>query len=424
MHVCVVGAGVVGLTTAYMLVRKGHNVTLIDRAHSVGLGTSYANGAQLSYSYVAPLASRELLAKLPFLFLSPSSPMKLRVRQDRSVVSWALAFLRECNDRSVSVSTAALLALAAHSKEMLEMVAGECKLKFGFREAGKLVLYRSERSFVSARKQAELQASIVGDNDQQVVLSAEECLEKEPTLLLQRKDLAGGIYTTTEQVGDCHAFCDALFGKLQANTRFASQLGVQMRSTIMHNNTITAIHTSQGDIVADAYVLANGTAAAAFARQINLDVKIYPLKGYSITARRALDTVPLKHSITDFDRKIVFAPLQRELGQVIRVAGIADLDGHTDALNRRRLTQLVSQTRDVIALDLEADYQPWVGLRPATPDSRPILGASSIKNLFLNVGHGALGWTLACGSASVVAEAIDGNSIASLQRNWFSLNRE
>jgi hypothetical protein len=183
MHVCVVGAGVVGLTTAYMLVRKGHDVTLIDRAHSVGLGTSYANGAQLSYSYVAPLASRELLAKLPFLLLSPSSPMKLRVRQDRSVVSWALAFLRECNDRSVSVSTTALLALAAHSKEMLEMVAGECKLKFGFREAGKLVLYRSERSFVSARKQAELQASIVGDNDQQVVLSSPEVFTRQPNRL-------------------------------------------------------------------------------------------------------------------------------------------------------------------------------------------------------------------------------------------------
>lgn len=421
MRVCVLGAGVIGLTTAWELAERGYDVTILDRRREPGAETSFANGAQLSYSFVAPLAAPETLVKLPSLIFSTAAPIRIRPTYDPDFIRWGLGFIRACNDRMVAETTKAQLALGALSRSVLTDLAQRQSLSFGLRTAGKLVLHRKEKNFEAAKTQVRRQNASGGS--EQEVLSSSQCLALEPSLRLKANELAGGVYTPSEQVGDCRLFCEDLADRLRQRNNVRWQLGTHVRGLVVHEGRVRAVDTSQGEIDTDLVVLALGAGAPHFARQSGFRLPIYPMKGYSITARPEPGTEALRHSVTDLDRKIVYAPLREDGADVVRVAGIADLVGFDRRVDERRLAGMTRQAANTLKLDLESDVRPWAGLRPATPDSRPIIGWSPVANMFLNTGHGALGWTLACGSARLSAQMI-AKEQASVDPSWFAFDRK
>jgi len=420
MKVCVLGAGVIGLSTAWELAERGHEVVIVDRHRDPAAETSFANGAQLSYSFVAPLASPDTLAKLPGLMLSSAAPIRIRPTYDPAFILWGLGFLAACNNRMVAETTRAQLALGALSRTVLMELTQREGLSYGLRTAGKLVVHRKRKGFESAKLQVERQAKDAGN--EQKILTADACLALEPSLKMKPDELVGGIYTDSEQVGDCRLFCNDLVVRLRRRNNVVWQLGTHIRGLVVRSGKVCAVDTSQGEIEADNVVLALGAGAPQIARQAGFRLPIYPMKGYSITARPSPGSIPLRHSVTDFDRKIVYAPLSEDGAEVVRVAGIADLVGFDRRVDERRLAVMTRQAADTVNIDLESDVRPWAGLRPATPDSRPIVGRSPLSNLFLNTGHGALGWTMACGSARLTAELIS-DEAPSVGPDWFALDR-
>ncbi|MCA6119936.1 FAD-dependent oxidoreductase [Bradyrhizobium sp. WSM 1738] len=418
MKICVLGAGVIGLTTAWCLAEAGHDVVIIDRHASTGKDASAANGAQLSYAFVAPLASPATLKKLPALLLSPDAPMRIRAGLDPALISWGIRFLLACRPGAVRETVAAQLALAALSRRELTRLTQSLGLSFGLRTAGKLVIYRSAREFKTAFR------SVVatGKQHDQQVLTAAECLALEPALQLDAGQLAGGIFTASEQVGDCAAFCAALTIRLRQRSNVEWLLDTPIIGPIRSGGRLVAIDTGKGQVQADHFVLCMGATSGAFARACGFYLPIYPLKGYSITLTPPAGARILRHSVTDMARKLVFAPLARDGRPAVRIAGIADLERNDMTLDGQRVDILRRAAAELLGIDAAGDIAPWCGLRPTTPDSRPIIGWSPLDGLFINSGHGMLGWTLACGSARLTADMIERKRSTS-ETSAFALRR-
>lgn len=401
MHVCVLGAGIVGLATAWQLNRQGFQVSVIDRA-APGAGASGGNGAQLSYSYVQPLADPSIWKQLPRLLLSPSSPLKLRPQLDPLQWRWALAFLAACNARTSRASTASLLALAARSRAAFEAMRADIAPDCDFSATGKLVLYAGAASLAGAQRQLDLQRAL---GSQQRLVTADECIAIEPALAGYRARIAGAVHTPSECAADCLKVCTELLRALRARgVRFL--LDTEITGFDARAGRVAAVHTAAGDVEADAFVMALGTASHRLGRQLGAYLPVYPLKGYSITVQvdPAAGAAP-RVSVTDSARKVVFA----RIGSRLRVAGMAELVGHDASIPAQRIEALAEATRAVFphAGRLDA-LQPWTGMRPATPTGLPIVGRleGAPSNMVFNTGHGALGFTLAFGSAERVAEAL------------------
>jgi len=418
MRVCVLGAGVVGLATAWALSEAGCEVIIADGAATPGQGASAGNGAQLSYNFVAPFASPDTLRHLPALLLDRSAPVRIKPQLKMEFLRWNLAFLRACTGRMVRETTQAQLALAALSQAELNIVERAAAISFYRRAAGKLVVYRDPASFAAARRQAEAQRGIGAE---QIVLDAQQSLREEPGLRINAALLQGGVFTPSEEVGDCAAFCDGLAARLRARNSVSWQMGAAMQP-VLRDGRLVAVRAGAAEIAADHFVLCFGTGSAGFARACGFRLPIQPMKGYSLTLRPRSPAGELRHSVTDADRKIVFAPLERDDGQVIRVAGIADLVGDNRRIVPQRLAAIRTGAAEALDVDPASDREGWTGLRPATPDSRPIIGPSPIPGLLLNTGHGALGWTLACGSARLATELLLGQPPA-VPPEWFALAR-
>ncbi|SFM21572.1 D-amino acid dehydrogenase [Variovorax sp. OV329] len=401
-HVCVLGAGIVGLATAWQLHREGYEVSVIER-DAPGHGASGGNGAQLSYSYVQPLADPSIWKQLPKLLLSPSSPLKLRPALDPLQWRWGLAFLEACDADTSRETTSQLLALAAQSREAFEEMMLELEPACDFSTTGKLVLYSSAASLESARRQLDLQREL-GSSPQRLV-TPDECVAIEPALVHYRERMAGAIHTPGECAADCLKLCTELEAAL-AQRGVAFQLGVEVQGFVESGGRVVAARTSAGPFEADAYVLALGSTSQRLARQLGAYLPVYPLKGYSITVDVEEGRATAPHvSVTDSARKVVFA----RIGSRLRVAGMAELVGHDASIPAERIETLEAATRELFphASRFE-ELHPWTGMRPATPTGRPIIGRhpDAPSNLLFNTGHGALGFTLAFGSAIRVAEAL------------------
>lgn len=398
MHVCVLGAGIIGLSTAYTLVRQGHRVTVVDRSTAAS-GASGSNGGQLSYSYVQPLADPSIWMQLPKLLLSPSSPLKIRPQLDVAQWKWGVKFLMACNANRSIQTTQRLLSIAALSRHHFDEFREREGLDCNFSATGKLVLYRSAEAFEAARRQLTLQKSLGGA--QQHALTPGEVLAIEPALRHSIGDIAGGIHTPSECAADCQLVCDGLVALLrERGVRFVFETPVTGLS--MRGREVTAARVHGGEIEADVFVLATGAASALLARQAGVEIPLYPLKGYSITVDiRAERTAP-RVNVTDAARKVVFA----RIGDKLRVAGMAELVGDDRSIPQSRLDTLVQATESIFPGSCDmGNVRPWTGMRPATPTGEPIVGVhpDGPPNLVFNTGHGALGFTLAFGTAALVA---------------------
>lgn len=394
MKIGVLGAGVVGLTTAWWLTEAGHEVVLIDRAAGPAAGASGANGAQLSYRYVAPMASPKMLTQLPGLLLPGENAIRMSL--DLELIGWGLRFLKACTSAEVARTTAAQLALAELSRLEMERLLGQVPLDFGLRTAGKLVIFRNA---------ADFDAAAPGEDEAAELLGPRECLALEPGLALNESEFAGGLYTASEQVGDCAAFCDQLFAKLKESNRVEMRMDTAIGRPVVRDRRMTGVETDNDIIDADLFVLSLGSGARAFAKACGFNLPIYPVKGHSITVAHD-GAQPLTHSVTDYSRKIVYAPLPG----ATRIAGFADFQGYDATPVESRIMQLKDAAADTFDIDALGNVSPWAGLRPMTPDSRAIIGPSPLDGLFLNTGQGMLGWTLACGSARLIADLIDGKT--------------
>ncbi|MGE0154277.1 MAG: D-amino acid dehydrogenase [Reyranellaceae bacterium] len=406
MHVVVIGAGVVGMTTAWALAREGHRVSVVDAAGEPAAGASHGNGAQLSYSYVAPLAGPSIWRDLPGLLFSPDAPVRFRPTLDPFQYRWGLKFLANCTARAARQTTAALLQLAFLSRDTVKAAEDVGALDFDWRESGKLVVYSKPESFAAARAQVELQAGL---GCRQTVLDRDACLAREPALATIAHRLAGGIHTADDAAADPVRLCLGLRALLSAgNAAVDFRFGTRATRLVRDGTRLKGIDTNAGLIEADAYVLAGGYESRALARSVGIGLPIYPIKGYSLTVDVGDEAAAPLASITDYANKIVYA----RLGAKMRIAGMADIVGPGRDLAADRVAQLVRQAKETFpgAADWSGDLKAWTGMRPATPSGRPIIGASGIDNLALNVGHGPLGFTLAFGSAAALAAHLAGRT--------------
>ncbi|CAM5189406.1 D-amino-acid dehydrogenase OS=Castellaniella defragrans OX=75697 GN=HNR28_001444 PE=3 SV=1 [Castellaniella defragrans] len=405
MRACVIGAGVIGVTTAWHLAKDGWQVTLVDACAEPAAVTSYANGGQLSYSYVAPLADPGVLPHLPEWLLSSTSPLRFTPRLDPAQWSWCLKFLGACTARTASQSTAQMLTLSYLSRDVLHEWLREAPLEFGHSNNGKLIVYRSAALLDKARSLVAYQAE---HGSTQQVLDPEACVALEPALASVRARIAGAIYTPSEESGDCAKFTQGLFARLAALDGVEIRMGEGVSHLRRAQGAIQGVVLAGGETLqADHYVVAAGMGSLPLLAPLGARPALYPLKGFSLSLPCAPgDGVPAI-SVTDYERKTVYA----NLGGTLRIAAMVGIGSRDDRVEPDRITLIKRQVQELLPqLDL-TQAQPWAGQRPATPDGRPLIGRSqAANNLWLNIGHGALGFTLACGSSRVLARLMGGES--------------
>ncbi|MGA0609631.1 D-amino acid dehydrogenase [Caldimonas sp. KR1-144] len=403
-RVCVVGAGIVGCATAYALAREGWDVTLVDALAAPGQGTSLANGAQLSYSYVEPLATPAALRALPGWLLSSDGPLRWRPRPDLAHLRWLMAFVLACRTSQVRRTTAALLALSSLSRATLHRWLDELPhvaRAAGHARPGKLVIYRKPELRPGVERQLAWQREL---GCRQSLVDEAECLRLEPALAAARRErIAFGVWTEDEEVIDTAVLARALAGASRARLL----LNHRVTGLVREGGRIRGL-TLDGacrEIAADHVVLAAGSAMTALLAPLRLALPIEPIKGYSVTLPIVNASAAPRASITDQSRKMVFA----RLGEKLRVAGFAELVGQDLRVDGQRIEALCEAARALFpeACDT-AQPQPWAGLRPATPSGRPLVGALGFDNLWVHAGHGALGLTLAPGSAALLAQLMAG----------------
>ncbi|WP_454672850.1 D-amino acid dehydrogenase [Achromobacter pestifer] len=406
MRVCVIGAGVVGVTTAHLLARAGHQVALVDERAEPALGSSFANGGQLSYSYVAPLAGPGVFADMPGWLWRRDSPLRLRYRFDPAQWQWLAGFLRACRASVSHASTAHLLSLSYLSRDTLHAMLAASPMDFGLTRTGKLIVYRNAAQLDKAAELVRYQAAHGTD---QRVLSAAETLAAEPALSGMRTRIAGAVFTPSEETGDCRRFTDALFQGLRRDTSVSVHMNTRVQGLRRERGRIVAAQTPAGDLQADAFVVASGMGSRPLLAALGQRVPLYPLKGYSLSVPIANDDAPVPSiSVTDYERRIVYA----RLGNVLRIAAMVDIGAKHADVEVSRLATLRRQVSEAFPSLNLSHAQAWAGVRPATPTSKPLIGKSRVAdNLWLNIGQGALGFTLACGSAALLAAQMGGSPL-------------
>jgi len=403
MKVLVLGAGVAGVACAYYFWRDGHEVTVLERNDGVALETSFANGGQLSYSYVAPLASPSVIPKIPPWLLRRDSPLRFRPELDLDQWRWIAEFLAACNNETADLTTERLLRLAFYSRDLMHELVDAESLDFDYVQNGKLVVHTDARSFESAQRLVDYQRKLGAEQE---ALDPQACVELEPALEHMAGRMCGAIYTPSEDAGDTYKFCNELKRLMTTGPNPAAyRFGVEVERLLPWRGRLMGVETSAGVMEADAYVLALGTNAPYLLKPLGIRVPVYPLKGYSLSLPVTDERGAPRISVTDFKRKVVYA----RLGDDLRVAGMADIAGRRAVIDSQRVDQLVAEVRN--AFPRATDFSrlgPWCGMRPATPKGTPVIGATPHSNLWLNVGHGALGFTLALATGRILTDLVAG----------------
>ena len=404
-RVLVLGAGILGVHTAYFLRQRGYDVTVVDRQPGPALETSFANGSQISVSQSDPWASPHAPFKILKWLGKEDAPLLFRLRMDVNQWRWGLRFLYECLPSRAEHNTLQAMRLSEYSRRTLQMLRKETSIQYDHAEAGIMMIHSNKRSFDDAAEAAQL---LIRNGERRDVLSVAEAVKIEPALAHTASTLAGAIYAPNDESGDAYKFTVALAER-------AAAMGVEF----LYGTTIKKLQREAGEVSgvvvsdekgertekADAYVVALGSYSTALLSGVGVDALIYPAKGYSATLPIVNQPGAPKGSITDDEMKIVFTTI----GDRLRIAGTAELNGFDTTLNPVRCAALTKRAKHHFPdlCDWEA-VKYWTGLRPATPSNLPIIGQSKLKNLYLNTGHGTLGWTEGPGSARALVEIIAG----------------
>lgn len=399
MKILVLGAGIAGITAAFQLASRGHEVEVLEQGAAAAGACSFANGGQLSYTHAEPWANPGVLPKLPGWMLHPDSPLVFRLRADMDMIRWGLHFLRNCTHAKADEHTRILLRLGLYSRLQLHEIVEKTGIEFAYRKQGILHIFSTEKKLQGALKQMEFQNKIGGH---EIVLTAEECISKEPALTHAAKQVAGGIFAEQDESGDVHAFCLALAEYCEQRLGVRFRYNTRIAWLKPEGNRIAAVETSGGHSSADAYVVSLGAYAPPYLRKLGIKTPIYPMKGYSITVPAWEDAPQL--SITDSCRKIVYS----RLGNKVRAAGTAELAGYNERIRKIRVEPLLKAIHELFPRADISEIGKWACLRPQTPDGPPVVGQTSFSNLYLHCGHGTLGWTQSPGTSALLADIIDG----------------
>ena len=400
-HVVVLGGGVVGVASAWFLSRRGCRVTLVERREGAGLETSFANGGLVTPSMSDPWASPEIPRLILKWIGREDAPFLVRTGALPGLVSWGLKFLRECNGESWRRNTRNILRLSTYSHECLRALVREIGIDYESNPRGTLHLFRDALSMEKTSRTAEMLAELGARSRS---LDPAGCIELEPALRHQSDGIAGGIHYPDDEAGDAHLFSQRLAAACASNG-VEFKYGETVEEIEAENGKFSAVRTGAGRVTADACLVALGNGSAARLRPLGIRLPIYPVKGYSLTFPvGGWNDAPVVPFADDGHKAGIV-----RIGDRIRVAGTAEFTGHDTRLNPKRIANLRN-----LFLSLFPDYpdriagDAWTGLRPMTPDGLPYLGPTPVEGLFLNTGHGHLGWTMSCGSASIVADLICG----------------
>jgi D-amino-acid dehydrogenase len=401
MRVAVLGAGVVGVAGAWYLARAGHEVTLVDRQPEAGMETSFANGGQISAGHAEPWAKPSVVPKVLKWLGREDAPMLFRPRADLAQWLWGLRFAFECLPGRYERHTRQLAGLARYSRESLVALRKETGIAYDHLGKGILHFCTDQGDFESLAAHAEEMARLGVARE---LKSAAECLALEPALRESQVPVVGGAYAPQDESGDAHAFTVKLAGLAQSRgVRFMR--GTTIAALEVEGSRVVAARSQGGRIEADAFVVSLGSYSPRLLRPLGISIPVYPLKGYSVTLQLPpqLAAQAPSVSLTDEAHKLVVS----RLGDRLRVAGTAELTGYDTSINEARCAAIVARIGRLFpALAGVKDVQYWAGLRPATPTNVPVIGRTRIANLFLNTGHGTLGWTLAAGSGRALADLV------------------
>ncbi|AZQ50478.1 MULTISPECIES: D-amino acid dehydrogenase [Burkholderia] len=414
MRVVILGSGVVGVASAYYLARAGHEVTVIDREAGPALETSFANAGQISPGYAAPWAAPGVPLKAVKWMFEKHAPLAIRLDGTRFQLQWMVQMLRNCTAERYAVNKGRMVRLAEYSRDCLQALRADTGIEYEGRTGGTLQLFRTQQQLDGAAKDiAVLQEANVPFE----LLSPAELKNAEPALAAVSHKLTGGLRLPGDETGDCQLFTTRL-------AALAESLGVKFR----YNTPIDALAIAGGKIAgvqcgsetvrADAYVVALGSYSTRFISNL-MKIPVYPLKGYSITAPIVNEAAAPVSTVLDETYKIAIT----RFDQRIRVGGMAEIVGFDKTLRAARRETLEMCVNDLFPGGGDTSKATfWTGLRPMTPDGTPIVGRTPVSNLFLNTGHGTLGWTMSCGSGQLLADLISGKMPA-IQADDLSVHR-
>ena len=410
MRVIVLGAGLLGVTSAYFLRQQGYDVTVIDRQATPGAETSFANGGQVSVSHAEPWANPGAPLKLLKWLGREDAPLLFRLRADMRQWLWGLQFLRECTPARTRHNIQHIVRLGTYSRDTLQALRRDLGLEYDQRTQGILHFYTSQKEFDAAEAPAQQMRDLGCERH---VISADEAVRLEPALRHIRPQLAGATYTAEDESGDANLFARELAARCVADG-VEFRMGYHITALREAGGRIAHVEVTDDEgryqrITGDAYVLALGSFSPLLVKPLGLNLPIYPAKGYSVTMPVKDASMAHQVSLTDDEFKLVFSRYTSEQGDRLRIAGTAELNGYDRDLNQVRCDAIVRRVEQLFpGAGDTAQAQFWSGLRPATPSNLPLIGQSRVQNLFLNTGHGTLGWTHACGSGKSLARIVSG----------------
>jgi D-amino-acid dehydrogenase len=419
MKIIVLGGGVIGVSTAWALVRQGAEVTLIDRQPEVAMETSFANAGQVSPGYSTPWAAPGIPLKAMKWLFQRHAPLSIRPDGSLFQWRWMAAMLANCSAERYTVNKERMMRLSEYSRDCLRQWRAETGIAYDARSQGTLQLFRTQAQLdAAARDVAVLQDCGVPYE----LLDAQGVVAVEPALKSASASIRGGLRLPNDETGDCHLFTRQL-AKLAATQGMTLRSACTVQSLVSDGHRMTGVHVlnrrqgvegeahASGSVEllkADAVVLAAGSYSRDLLLPLGLDIPVYPVKGYSLTMPLSDAALAPQSTVLDETYKIALT----RLGDRLRVGGMAELAGFDMRLNPGRRATLEKVTRELFPGGDLSQAQFWTGLRPMTPDGTPLVGATPLQGLYLNTGHGTLGWTMACGSAQLLADVISGRQPA------------
>ncbi|QIG47732.1 D-amino acid dehydrogenase [Nordella sp. HKS 07] len=400
MKVIVLGAGIVGVTSAYQLAKAGHAVTVIDRQQGPALETSFANAGEVSFGYCSPWAAPGIPMKAVKWLFMQHAPLILRPKVDAAMISWLVRMLSNCTSERYAINKSRMLRIADYSRVSLAALREETGIAYDERMQGTLQLFRTQAQLDASAKDVK---ALAADGIPYEVLDRDGCIRVEPALKHVREKIVGGLLTPKDETGDCFKFASALATKAEEiGVRFA--YGTEIQGLDVEAGHVRGVVTAREKFAADAVVVALGSYSPLLVRPFGIRLPVYPVKGYSLTIPITDATRAPESTVMDETYKIAIT----RLGDRIRVGGMAEISGYTNDLGMARRRTLEHSVMDLFPGGDASKGSFWSGLRPMTPDGTPVIGATKIAGLFLNTGHGTLGWTMSTGSARVIADLVGG----------------
>jgi len=402
MRVLILGSGIIGTTSAYYLAKQGHDVTVIDRQNSVALETSHANAGQLSYSFSSPWAAPGLPLSLIKWMFSKHPPLIVNPNLNSETVKFLYQMLKNCNSKSYEINKSRMVRVSNFSKKCLLELEKDEDIFYEQRKQGSLLLFKSAKQIENIKKDLSLLEKL---NIQYELLDLNGCIQAEPGLHHVKSEFTSGLRFANDCTGNCYLFTNQLYKKcLEMGVKF--EFNTQIEDIQIEKERISSIKTNRGEFDSDSYVVALGSYSSKILSKIGINIPVCPVKGYSITLPVLNNEDAPQSTIIDDTFKIGIT----RLGNNIRVAGTAHLTGYNLELREKSLSLLKYGLNRLFPYATEEcdDMKFWAGLRPNTPDGPPIIGSTPYSNLYLNTGHGTLGWTMSLGSGKLLADIISG----------------